>query len=186
MTKTRRQVSCINLLLLAVAFLVYCPLPTARTNIQKATARSMLLTRKLIRSALVDLQHDETTTNDKWLTLGAIRKLIYTRFDFDDGIDFAVCELKRAVNELGPLESKISQGNCTGIHLRVKYTGKHRITFVLLSSSKDTQPEEPTKGKAWTQALELSEAIVESVSHSPTIQIKKKSRPICFKDSLLP
>jgi hypothetical protein len=32
---------------------------------------------------LVDLHYDETTTNDKWWTLGAIPKLIYTRFDFD-------------------------------------------------------------------------------------------------------
>ena len=113
MTRTSRRVFCINLLLATVAFLVYCPSPTATTNIQKPTVGSMLLTRKLIRSALVDQHHDEMTTNDKWLTLEAIRKLIYTRFDFDDGIDFTICELKKAVNGLGPLESKISQGNHT-------------------------------------------------------------------------
>jgi hypothetical protein len=58
----------------------------------------MSVPRKVIGSVLVDLHHDETTTNDKWLTLGAIRKLIYTRFDFDAGIDFTVPELKKAAN----------------------------------------------------------------------------------------
>jgi hypothetical protein len=118
----------------------------------------------------VDLHHDETTTNDKWLTLGAICKLIYTRFDFDAGIDFTVRELKKAANELGPLGSKILQGNHTGIHLRLKYTRMSRITCVLLSRSKDTQLKEPTGGKAWTQALEPSEGIAEAVSQ--TVQIK--------------
>ena len=79
----------------------------------------MLVPRKVIRSALVDLHHNETTPKDKWLMLKAICKLIYSRFDFSDGIDFTVHELKKAVNELGPmLASKISQGNHTGIHLR--------------------------------------------------------------------
>lgn len=34
---------------------------------------------------------------------------------------------------------------------------------VLLSRSKHSQLEQPTKGKLWTQALELSQAIVDSV-----------------------
>jgi hypothetical protein len=49
--------------------------------------------------------------NEKWLTLEAICKLIYTRFDFNAGIDFTVRELKKAANEVGPLGSNISQGN---------------------------------------------------------------------------
>jgi hypothetical protein len=73
----------------------------------------MSLPKKVIGSALVDLHHDETTTNDKWSTLEAIRKLIYSRFDFNDGIYFTICELKKAANEVGPLWSKISQGNHT-------------------------------------------------------------------------
>jgi hypothetical protein len=79
----------------------------------------MLVPRKVIGSALVDLHHDEMTTNDKWLTLGAIRKLIYTRFDFDAGIDFTVPESKKAANEVGPLWSKISQGNHTIVRSRM-------------------------------------------------------------------
>jgi hypothetical protein len=83
------------------------------------------------------------------LTLEAICKLIYSRFDSSDGIDFTICELKKAVNALlGPVASKISQGNHTGIHLREKVTKACLTTFILLSSLKDTQPEEPIKGKA--------------------------------------
>jgi hypothetical protein len=62
---------------------------------------------------LIDLHHDERTINDKRLTLEAIRKLIYSRFDFSDGIDFTAGDLNRAVNALGPVASKISQGNHT-------------------------------------------------------------------------
>jgi hypothetical protein len=165
MTKTSRRILCLCLPITSVAFLVYCTSPTARASIQKPTVASVPVPRKVIQSALVDLHHDETTRNDKWLTLGAIRKLLYTRFDFDAGIDFTVRELKKAANKVGPLGSKISQGNHTGIqHLHVKYTQMSHTTFILLSSSKDTQPEEPTERKAWMQALELSEAIVESVS----------------------
>jgi hypothetical protein len=68
---------------------------------------------------LVDLHYGETTTDDKWLTLGAIRKLIYTRFDFDARIDFTVPGLKKAANEVGPLWSKISQGNHTIVRSRM-------------------------------------------------------------------
>jgi hypothetical protein len=97
----------------------YCTSPTVRANIQKATVVSMPVPRKILRSALVDLHHDETTTKDKWLTLGAIGKLIYTRFDFDAGIDFTVRELKKAANEVGPLGSKISQENHTIVKSRM-------------------------------------------------------------------
>jgi hypothetical protein len=130
----------------------------------------MPVPRKLIQLALVDLHHNEMATNDKGFTLGAICMLIYTRFDFNAGIDHTVPELKKAANEVGPLGSKILQGNHTGIHLRVNYTQMSRITFILLSSSKDTQLEEPTERKAWMQALELLEAFMESVLE--TLQIK--------------
>jgi hypothetical protein len=111
MTKTSHPVLCLSLLFLGRAFLVYPSSPSAKANIKKARPTSMSVPRKVIGSALVDLHHDETTTNDKWLTLGAICKLIYTRFDFDAGIDFTVPELKKAANAVGPLWSKILQGN---------------------------------------------------------------------------
>ena len=56
----------------------------------------MPVSRKLIRAALEDL-HDETMTNDKWLTIDAFHKLFYTRFDFGDGVDFGITALNKAV-----------------------------------------------------------------------------------------
>jgi hypothetical protein len=95
MTKTSRRVLCLSLLFVGRDFLVYPSSPSAKANIKKSRPKGILVPRKVIGWALVDLHHDETTTNDKWLTLGAIRKLIYTRFDFDAGIDFTVPELKK-------------------------------------------------------------------------------------------
>jgi hypothetical protein len=68
--------------------------------------------------------------------------------------------------------SKISQGNHTGIHscVRKQATKVCLTAFILRSSLKNIQNtqknqlEEPTKEKAWTQALELLEAIVDSIS----------------------
>jgi hypothetical protein len=115
MTKTSRRVLCLGLLLATRAFLVYPSSPTAKANIKKARVASMSVPKKVIGSALVDLHLDETTTNEKWSTLEAIRKLIYSRFDFNDGIYSTICELKKAANEVGPLWSKISQGNHTTV-----------------------------------------------------------------------
>ncbi len=82
----------------------------------------------------------------------------------------SLSQLNKEVNALGPVASRISQENHTGIHLREEATKACLPTFILLSSFKDTQPEEPTERKAWSQALELLEAIVESVSQ--TVHIK--------------
>jgi hypothetical protein len=123
MTKMSCPVLCLGLLLATRAFLAYCTSPTARANIKKPRVASMPVPRKLLQLALADLHHDETIMNEKWLTLIAIRKLIYTRFDFNAGIDFAVRELKKAANEVGPLGSKISQGN----HAIVKSSGATEI-----------------------------------------------------------
>jgi hypothetical protein len=119
MTKTGRRVLCLSLLFVGRAFLVYPSSSSAKANIKKAQPTGMPVPRKVIGLALVDLHHDEMTTNDKWLTLGAIRKLIYTRFDFDAGIDFTVPELKKVANEVGPLWSKIAQGNHTIVRSRM-------------------------------------------------------------------
>jgi hypothetical protein len=172
MTKTSRQVLCLRLLLATQAFLVYCSSPTApRANIEKSRVAIISFHRKLIRSALVDLHPNKTTTNDKWLALEAIHKLIYSRFDFNDGIDYTICDSKKAVNGLGRgVRSRISQGNHTRIH-HLRETKACLKIFILFSSSKDSQLEEPPKGKAcWTHTLELSEAIVDSISQ--TVQIK--------------
>jgi hypothetical protein len=56
--------------------------------------------------------------------------------------------------------------------MRKEATKAYLMTVILLSSSKETQPEEPTKGGMWTHALDLSEAIVDSVSKM-MVQISK-------------
>jgi hypothetical protein len=115
--------------------------------------------------------------NDKeWLTLEAICKLLYSRFDFNDGIAFTIGELKRAVNKYGPVKAKVSGGNEFGINWRIKAMKINLVTFVLLSSSKDSQPEESTKGRAWTQASEESQEIVDSVSQMIQIYIYNSER----------
>jgi hypothetical protein len=113
MTKTSCRVLCLGLLLATQAFLVYPSSLTAKANIKKPELHPCQCLKKGIGSALVHLHLDETTTNDKWSTLEAIHKLIYSRFDFNYGIYFPICELKKAANEVGPLWSKISQGNHT-------------------------------------------------------------------------
>jgi hypothetical protein len=113
MTKSSLRVLCLSLLFVGQAFLVYPSSPTAKANIKKARPTSMSVPREVIGLVLIDLHHDKTTMIDKWLTLKAIRQLIYSRFDFSDGIDFTAGDLKRAVNALGPVASKISQGNHT-------------------------------------------------------------------------
>jgi hypothetical protein len=86
-------------------------------NVKKPNLQACQSCKKVIGLALIALHHDDKTTiNDKWLTLEAFCKLMYCRFDLSYGIDFTVGELKRAVNTLGPVTSKISQGNHTGIH----------------------------------------------------------------------
>jgi hypothetical protein len=43
----------------------------------------MVVERKIITSALVELGEEEPTTRDKWLMLDAWKKLLHTRYDFD-------------------------------------------------------------------------------------------------------
>jgi hypothetical protein len=50
----------------------------------------MVVAKKNISSALVELGNDEPTTRDKLLTMDAWKKIIYTRYDFDSTIDFSI------------------------------------------------------------------------------------------------
>jgi hypothetical protein len=63
--------------------------------------------------------------NGKWLKLEALRKIIYSRFDFNDGIDFTICKLKKAVNELVLVVSKISSREITPESICVRKSRKH-------------------------------------------------------------
>ncbi len=162
MTKTSCRVLCLGLLLATRAFLVYCTSPTARANIKKARVASMPVPRKLLRSALVDLHHDEMITNDKWLTLEAIRKLIYTRFDFNAGIDFTVREWKKAANEVGPLGSKISQGNHAIVRSRMMEV---RRKYFVNVAKRRASASRWMPCFYWTEAFQY-QSLVESTVHA--------------------
>jgi hypothetical protein len=74
----------------------------------------MLVPRKIISSALVELGKEEPTTRDKWLTVDAWKKLICIRYDFDTSIDSSIREFRRALHSLGAIRLKVSTGNNTG------------------------------------------------------------------------
>ena len=63
----------------------------------------MLVPRKIITSALVELGKEEPTTRDKWLTVDAWKKLICIRYDFDTSIDFTIREFNKALDLLGAI-----------------------------------------------------------------------------------
>jgi hypothetical protein len=60
-----------RLVVCGLGFLVHPSSPTAKANIKNSRPTSMLVPRKVIE-LLIDLHHDETTINDKWLTLEAV------------------------------------------------------------------------------------------------------------------
>ena len=75
----------------------------------------MVVARKIISSALVELGNDEPTTRDKWLTVDAWKKIIYIHYDFDSNINFSASDSNRALNLLGAIRLKVSTaGNNTG------------------------------------------------------------------------
>jgi hypothetical protein len=115
---------------------------------------------------LVDLHHDETTTNDKWSTLKAISKLIYSRFDFDDGIYFTICVLKKGANEVGPLWSKISQGNHTIVRSPMELRRKDFVNV-----AKTNIECEPGNVAFWIgRNVLLLPPLVESTLHAYSMQ----------------
>jgi hypothetical protein len=74
----------------------------------------MVVARKIIISALVELGKEEPTTRDKWLTVDAWKSLLFTRYDFDTSIDFSIREFNKALNLLGAIRLKVATGNNTG------------------------------------------------------------------------
>jgi hypothetical protein len=74
----------------------------------------MVVAKKIISSALVELGNDEPTTRDKWLTVDAWKTLIYIHYDFDSNINFSASDSNRALNLLCAIRLKVSTGNNTG------------------------------------------------------------------------
>jgi hypothetical protein len=159
----------------------------------------MVVARKIISSALVELGNEEPTTRDKWLTVDAWKKLLFTRYDFDSSsIDFTIRQFSHALNLLGSIRLKVSTGNLTGTHVREKFcpvvnedgknTGKtQKKLFLLLASSKDIEPKEPTTNQEWNAALTASQAIADGnvsvkFSHSwPAKREKRKGKEVGMK-----
>ena len=63
----------------------------------------MVVARKIITSALVELGKEEPTTRGKWLMVDAWKQLIYICYDFDSNIEFSVREFTRAIHNLGAI-----------------------------------------------------------------------------------
>jgi hypothetical protein len=132
----------------------------------------MVVARKIIISALVELGKEEPTTRDKWLTVDAWKSLLFTRYDFDTSIDFSTREFNKALNLLGAIRLKVSTGNLTGMHARekcfrrkIENTKKptEKKMFLLLASSKEVEPQEPTTMEDWEAALMASQAVVDEI-----------------------
>ncbi len=77
----------------------------------------MVVARKIIISALVELGKEEPTTRDKWLTVDAWKKLIYIRYDFDSIIDFTIGDSTWALNLLGAIRLKVSQETTPDVNI---------------------------------------------------------------------
>ena len=74
----------------------------------------MVVERKIISSALLELGKEGPTTRDKWLTVDAWKSLLYNHYDFDSSIDLSIREFSRALHNLGTIRLKLSTGNNTG------------------------------------------------------------------------
>ena len=74
----------------------------------------MVVARKIITLALVELGKEEPKTRDKRLTVDAWRSRIYIYYNFDSNIEFSVSDFNKAVNNVGAIHSKVSTGNNTG------------------------------------------------------------------------
>ncbi len=77
----------------------------------------MVVARKIITSALVELEKVEPTTRDKWLTVDAWEKLIWIHYDFVSTIDFSIGEFNRALNLLGAIRLKVSQETTPDVNI---------------------------------------------------------------------
>jgi hypothetical protein len=59
-----------------VVFFIYSPSHGDKHNIQKDDVKRLFVEKELITSVLTELQEEEPTTRDKWLTLAAWKTLL--------------------------------------------------------------------------------------------------------------
>ena len=144
-------------------------------HFKMATERNMSITSQMVNLAITTIHDEAPTTRDKWLTLEAWKTILYHYYDLDDELGFSMNILTRAVKLFGSIvDSKVSTGNSTGVHLRTHYfikydkdgkkSGTDRVRFLLLADSKEREPKEPTDFSGWIREQKKSNAVVGKTS----------------------
>ncbi len=99
-------------------FLLYQQPIVAVEHIKSATESSMSVTTQSVNSTITAIWDEESTMRNKWLTLEAWKTILYHYYDLDDQVGFSLNTLTRAVRLFGSAtDSKVRQGNTTGVHL---------------------------------------------------------------------
>jgi hypothetical protein len=160
--------------LFSVALLISYQQPIAVEHIKSATESSTSVTTQTINSAITAIRDEESTTRNKWFTLEAWKTIIHHYYDLDDQLGFSLNTLTRAVRLFGSAtDSKVRQGNTTGVHLRTqafvkrnKYGKKlvtDRFRFLLLTDS-TAEPKEPADVSGWKHLYKNSKAVIDKTS----------------------
>jgi hypothetical protein len=161
--------------LLSVVLLISYQQPIAVQHFKSTTESTMSVTTQMVNSAISTMRDEASTTRNKWLTLDAWKTILYHYYDFDDELGFTMNTLTRAVKRFGSIvESKVSGGNSTGVHLRIhsfikydkdgKKSGTDRVRFLLLADSTTREPKEPADISGWIRIQEKSNAVVDKTS----------------------
>jgi hypothetical protein len=109
------------------------------------------------------------------MTLDAWKTIMTHYFDLDDQLGCEINCLIRALKLFGTdVDSKVCQGNVTGVHLRLKYfveydkngkkSGTQKVRLLLLTHSKATEPKEPVDISGWKREYEISKAVIDKTS----------------------
>jgi hypothetical protein len=165
----------LHFLLLSVVLLISSQQPLAVQHFKSTTESTMSVTPQIVYSAITAIRNEAYTTHNKWMTLDAWKTIMFHYYDFDDDMGFSVNTLTRAVKTFGTeVESKVSQGNTTGVHLRLKFfveydqngekSGTQKVRFLLLTDSTAKDPKEPIDISGWKREYENSKAVVDKTS----------------------
>jgi hypothetical protein len=149
--------------------------PIAAQHFKSDAESTMSVTAQMVKSALTTMRDEASRTTNKWLTLEARKTILYHCHDLDDELGFSMNTLTRAVELFGSIvDSKVSGGNSTGVHFRMhsfikcnkdgEKSGSDRVRFLLLTDSKELEPNEPTDFAGWFQMQENSNAVVDKTS----------------------
>jgi hypothetical protein len=115
----------LTVLLISAVLLISYQKPTAVQHFKSTSLIIMSVTSKIVNSAITAIGDEATTTRNKWLTLEAWKTILYHYYDLDDQLGFNINLLTKAVRLFGSsVDSKVSLGNETGVHLRTQYLVK--------------------------------------------------------------